>query len=381
MLVKKGLIVNIGKEKTGVGNYVKLIMKYSRFNYDLLNISLFKNSEASDYPQSCSGETYFLSADSNNIAINLFKVFTGLFRKRVSRFISNLDENYNFILLSQQDLIFLASVFHTKFSSKIAVTVHDAGIFKFKMHPFRIFLNYNFKKLEYEDFISIMYDSQKTKEDIKNIIKGINERGKIVELTVDTSNYIKRDKLECRKILGLPIETPIVLNVGKDGYVKNIKTMFRSLSRIKVNNFLFIRVGELNHSKKIYDSLDRETKKKIVILDKVNDDILPLYYNAADVFVFPSIKEGFGLELIEAILSGNIVITTYSPPMNDITKEFGLYVHNPFDFIELSQIVSEALTLKDTDIKPNDEWIHRFSVKRFIKEVEECLLPTETPPS
>ncbi|MEM3490311.1 MAG: glycosyltransferase [Nitrososphaerota archaeon] len=377
MLKRKGLIVNIAKERTGVGNYVKLIMEYGNFDYDILNISLFWKGKEADYPRAKSGKSYFFSPNSKSMFVNLLSIFFGNYSKKVGSFISKINQNYDFIFLSSPDLIFLAPVFYDKYSTRIVVTVHDKGIFKLPMHPYAIFLKYNFRRLKNVEISCIIYDSQQTENDLEAMYDDIHKKGRVVELTVDTSKFMVRDQAKCRSLLGLPIDVPIVLNVGNDGYVKNVETVFRSLPEIE-NNFLFVRVGRLRRTKKIYDSLNPEIRKKIIVIDDVTDETLPLYSNAADVFVFPSLKEGFGLELVEAVLSGNEVVTTDAPPMNKIIGELGYYVHNPRDFHELARVISDALTNKAKNkIKnnPSEEWVRRFSVNRFISETEDCFFP------
>jgi glycosyltransferase-like protein len=60
--------------------------------------------------------------------------------------------------------------------------------------------------------------------------------------------------------------------------------------------------------------LGLEIGRDLVLLGTVADDELPRWYRAADAFVLPSVKEGFGLVVLEALAAGLPVVATDIPP-------------------------------------------------------------------
>jgi glycosyltransferase involved in cell wall biosynthesis len=62
----------------------------------------------------------------------------------------------------------------------------------------------------------------------------------------------------------------------------------------------------------------------------VPSDDLPLFYNAAEVFVFPSIFEGFGLPVVESMASGVPTITSYGSSLEEVAGDGALLV-DPLD--------------------------------------------------
>lgn len=78
---------------------------------------------------------------------------------------------------------------------------------------------------------------------------------------------------------------------------------------------------------------------KVVFTGFVDDDLLPGLYQGARALVFPSLAEGFGLPLVEAMASGCPVLCSDRPPMNDIVGEAGV-LFEP----ESAQSIAEALT-------------------------------------
>lgn len=372
----KGLIINGAKERTGVANYINLILKYSKFEYDILDISAFSKTRDGDFPRSISGDNYIFEANGQ-IWNDLISIFVGSFKKKLSHFVSKVKTKYDFVLISQQDWSFLASVFYKRYANRVVVTVHDAGIFSSKIHPYRFLLNFNFKKLKRQEIACVMYDSKRTMEEVNETFE-VGHKGKLVELTVDHSRYKRLDKKDCRKKLKLPLDKTLILSVGRDNYVKNLPTLLHSIPFISAEGFILVRIGKFGYSFGDYDSLPVEIKSKILIFEDVDNDNLPIFYGASDIFVFPSEKEGFGLELVEAILSGNRVVAVNKAPMNDIAASYAYFVESARDHLELARVISKVIieSRKESEMKiPTSEWINRFSVERFISEVENCLMP------
>jgi glycosyltransferase involved in cell wall biosynthesis len=69
---------------------------------------------------------------------------------------------------------------------------------------------------------------------------------------------------------------------------------------------------------------------------------LPLWYNAAELFVYPSLYEGFGLPLLEALACGTPVVTANTSSLPEVVGEAGLTV-DPFDVEGLAEALRRAL--------------------------------------
>ena len=84
---------------------------------------------------------------------------------------------------------------------------------------------------------------------------------------------------------------------------------------------------------------------KIIFTGFVPDDELPLFYNAAEVFIYPSSYEGFGLPPLEAMSCATPVITSNLTSIPEVTKDCAILI-NPFDKDELA---SSILTLLNSE--------------------------------
>jgi len=69
---------------------------------------------------------------------------------------------------------------------------------------------------------------------------------------------------------------------------------------------------------------------------------LPLWYNAAELFVYPSLYEGFGLPPLEAMACGTPVVTANTSSLPEVVGEAGLTV-DPLDAEGLAETIRRAL--------------------------------------
>ena len=85
---------------------------------------------------------------------------------------------------------------------------------------------------------------------------------------------------------------------------------------------------------------------RVNLLNSVPDADLPALYSMADLFVFPSLYEGFGLPPLEAMACGTPVITSNTSSLPEVVGEAGITV-DPLDADALASAIEEVLTNPD----------------------------------
>jgi glycosyltransferase involved in cell wall biosynthesis len=163
----------------------------------------------------------------------------------------------------------------------------------------------------------------------------------VIPLGIDHQRFRYRDKLRARRLLGFREDAKIILHVGSDEERKNIPGLYRifRMVRRRVPGAILLRVGITN------ETLPPEDLSRAVKLVKPADEILPYYYNAADLMVFPSLLEGFGLPLLEAMASGTPIITVRTSSIPEVVGNASL-TFDPTE--EVSMADSSVQLLTDT---------------------------------
>lgn len=113
--------------------------------------------------------------------------------------------------------------------------------------------------------------------------------------------------------------------------------------------------------------IDRfELGDRAIVADRVSDYELPHLYGMAKAFVFPSLYEGFGLPVLEAMSCGVPVVTSSTSSLPEIAKGPGLLV-NPYDADEIARALYRVLKgqeLRERMVRKGLQKAKLFSLER-----------------
>ena len=149
------------------------------------------------------------------------------------------------------------------------------------------------------------------------------------------AGFVPRDPVEARQQvagrLGLDSQRPYLLTVGTVEPRKNLRTLVRavaSLPRATRMRFSLLVAGAPGwKSSGLHDearALVREGTLRF--LGFVSHDDLPWLYAGASMFLFPSLYEGFGIPVIEAMASGVPVVGSDIPVVREIARNAAVFV-------------------------------------------------------
>ncbi len=82
--------------------------------------------------------------------------------------------------------------------------------------------------------------------------------------------------------------------------------------------------------------------KEVIFTGYLDDEWLPVFYSAADVFAFPSRYEGFGLPVLEAMACGTPVVAGDAPAVNEFARSAAILVP-PNDWLSLAEAIERVL--------------------------------------
>ncbi len=265
-----------------------------------------------------------------------------------------------------------------KFDPKNVITVHDiTPLLLPETHPFgisaynKIFFSHTLKNAD-----EIIAVSNNTKKDLMeyfdiqpskiNVIYwGIEDRFKV-------SNIKDIEKVK----LKFNLNYPYILYLGTIEPRKNICTLLKSFQRVKEKNIhhkLVIIGGKGWGYKKIFKTVEElRLQKDVIFLGYVSQEEIPKIYGGADIFVYPSLYEGFGIPPLEAMACGCPVIVSNRSSLPEIVGNGGIMV-DPLDYLALAEKIDELINdfdLRNEMIKMGITRAKTFSWIKCAKETK-----------
>ncbi len=191
--------------------------------------------------------------------------------------------------------------------------------------------------------------SESSKRDIIRLLGVPEDRIKVTYLAknsnfrpIENLDLIKKNKEKYSK------GRPFIL------YVSTLEPRKNHLNLLKIFNII-VKEHKIKHNlvltgkkgwyyKELYDFINKENlEDRVVFAGYVPDYDLPALYNAADLFVFPSLYEGFGLPIVEAQACGLPVISSNTSSMPEIVERSGILL-NPKDVEVWADNIYKVLT-------------------------------------
>lgn len=236
-----------------------------------------------------------------------------------------------------------------------------------------------------KNFISV---SQKTKDDLHQFLKAAPHISEVVYNGMN-QQIQKADISIARKKLGEQIMTDLVpgyiLHVGGNQWYKNrsgvidIYTAWRAYSK---HILPLVMIGAAPS-----DALQKAKNKSpykadIHFISGMNDEGVQLAYSGASLFLYPSLAEGFGWPIAEAMAAGCPVVTTGEAPMNEVGGQAAVYIpRTPYkeaDSIgwakQCANIVEHVINLDATQrnniIQAGLKNVQRFNTSASLDKIE-----------
>ncbi len=246
-----------------------------------------------------------------------------------------------------------------------------------------------------KNFISV---SQKTREDLHKQLSSVPARSEVVYNGLNQS-FTLLDAIQSKTALGQKLELDLtagyLLHVGGNQWYKNrrgviqIYDAWRGLSDQKLP---LLMIG-IPPGQSVKDRREASPyTSDIHFLTGLDNEAVRLAYAGASVFVFPSLAEGFGWPIAEAMASGCPVVTTDAAPMTEVAGEAGFLIpRQPADQSEheswakaAARVVDRVVRLRGAErekaVQAGLENAKRFDANQALDQIEAIyysLLQTE----
>lgn len=336
-----------------------------KFSIDARGINLYKGSGIGTYTENLLRE--LLNIDTKN---NYSIFWTGEnyenYKKDNSKIIftskkhGTFYENYyypNYIKENNIDMHHIPQNgigLNELYTSPIVVTIHDLIPYILPETVGRGYLERFLRDMPLivRNSKVILTVSEYSKRDIIKFFPFVNEEKIFVTPLAANKSYKPLNKINCIEYIKnkYSIDSPFILYIGGFSTRKNVKELIIAFNKIQKSlkkDYKLVLCGSIRDEGIKLQNLCKELliDDKIIFTGFVPDDELPLFYNAAEVFVYPSLYEGFGLPPLEAMSCATPVITSNLTSIPEVTNDCAILI-NPFDNDELASSILNLLNSK-----------------------------------
>ena len=259
---------------------------------------------------------------------------------------------------------------------KKIITIHDLVplIFPNTTSLFDI-VNLKVVQMLKRNIDAVIVPSENTKRDVIKFFRIPNDKIKVIPYGRDERFRLIKDREELENVrLKYKLPDKFVLFVGTLEPRKNIKNLIKAYYKLKKKGIRhkLVIVGKRGWKyKQIFDvwkSLD--LGGDVMFVDYVENEYLPFIYNLADLFVYPSLYEGFGLPPLEAMACGCPVVVSNTSSLPEVVGDAGIKV-DPYNIDEIADAMYKILInddLKDELVKRGLKRAKLFSWEKAAKE-------------
>jgi len=265
---------------------------------------------------------------------------------------------------------------------KTIVTIHDLI---FLSHPewyspldVKIYKHKFYSTLQQAD--KIIAISECTKRDIltfgnKNSLNPIVKEENIEVIYQSYNNIFnttitKEEKSHLKQKYSLPND--FILSVGTIEERKNLLLAIKAITEITNVNLIIIGKQKGAYANRIKEYIDcHRLGNRVRFLENISNEELRIFYSMAKLFVYPSIYEGFGIPIVEAIANNLPVIATKGSCLEEAGGPYSYYI-DPYSVEEMKEAINILYNNEDkrlTMINKSREYIQKFNNTNITQQV------------
>lgn len=235
--------------------------------------------------------------------------------------------------------------------SRSMITIHDLThvVFPEKHKAKHLFIYNTLLPHSIKSSNKIIAVSQNTKQDIIKIFNIPEEKVTVIyESANDIFKPVKGSESisKIKRKYGIP--SKYILFVGTIEPRKNLIRLIEAFNLVKTRkniNYKLVIVGKKGWMyEDVFNSIkELGLENEIVFTDYIPEKDLVYIYNGADIFVYPSLYEGFGLPPLEAMSCGVPVVTSNTSSLPEVVGKAAVLI-DPYDVKQLSDAIYWVLT-------------------------------------
>ena len=223
---------------------------------------------------------------------------------------------------------------------------------------------------------AIIAVSEFTKKDMGELLHISEERIRVIHNGIDSTLHPIKDKIEIEKVkVKYGVKGPYLLFVGNIEPKKNIERLIHACVKLQHSTrykYPLLVVGKKAwHFQKVWEVVRQvHAENDTVFTDVVDGADLPYLYSGAELFIFPSLFEGFGIPVIEAMACGTPVVASNRTSIPEVSGDAAVIV-DPMNVDELAGAIYQVLStpaLREKLIERGIERARYFSWEKSTRE-------------
>lgn len=247
--------------------------------------------------------------------------------------------------------------FFNNYYNKSILTIHDLRFLHWQFSGYKKFFKYLYCKFflsKVDHFIAV---SKTTKNQLISLLG--NRNITVVENGIDIKDFKKIKKNTENKLKKkYNIGSEFIFTVGHFENRKNFLNLILSMKNINSQKIKLVIAGnasskeEIRLKKKLQNTIyENKLNYRVMLLSNVVDEEIKSLYSMCKLFVFPSVYEGFGIPILEAMVYNKKIVLSNIEPFREIINYDKRFFFDPENIKDISKKIK--MNLNNTNIKRN----------------------------
>lgn len=269
------------------------------------------------------------------------------------------------------------------YKGKIVTTIHDVAhiaVPHFFAHKLaRIYAKFMLNRAVRKS-AKIITVSNFSLDELHKFLDFSPEKAVVIYNGVDSSMFYRRSESEINDVRArLGIKGKYALYVGNMKPHKNVQGVIEAFRLLKGELDTLVLVGKSKGLRSRFKGLERVQEANIIFVETIPDELLPALYSGAELLLFPSFYEGFGLPPLEALACGTPSVVSDLPFARETLCDAAIFVDPscPEKIAEGALKLLHDENIRRKILRRKEEILSRFSwettAKKTLRIYEEAI--------
>ena len=205
----------------------------------------------------------------------------------------------------------------------------------------------------------------------------------IIPNGIDSTEY-NFNKTDMRLEMGFKSDDYLIIFIGRLHKVKGVEYLINAMKLIensKIDNLKLLIIGDGTEKRKLKQLSNELKLDNISFLGSISQKEIPRYLISSDIFVLPSLSEGFPVSIMEAFASGLPIIVSNVGGIPEIVEnKVNGFIVEPKNSNQIANKINDLINDENMRIKishNNKKKAVEFSWEKIIKRIEKAYIKAQ----